>query len=140
QAALFENGAGRTPRKSRVSDRQALSTEQNRRAGLVAVQPRVAAEAHQQAHPQNIRQVSVVLETDAVAAAVGRVDVGGGSQEEVIALRYSVHYGFAMAHRLKQAICNEVYEKRPLREVVKSVRSIGYDGIELAHFTLADKP
>jgi D-psicose/D-tagatose/L-ribulose 3-epimerase len=45
-----------------------------------------------------------------------------------------------MAHRFKQAICNEVYEKRPLREVCRSIREIGYDGIEIAPFTLADRP
>jgi sugar phosphate isomerase/epimerase len=33
-----------------------------------------------------------------------------------------------------------VYEKRPLREVVASIRRIGYDGIEIAPFTLAEKP
>ena len=45
-----------------------------------------------------------------------------------------------MPHRFKQAICNEVYEKRPLRDVCKSIREIGYDGIEIAPFTLADEP
>jgi D-psicose/D-tagatose/L-ribulose 3-epimerase len=45
-----------------------------------------------------------------------------------------------MPHKFKQAICNEVYEKRPLRDVADSVRSIGYDGIEIAPFTLAEKP
>lgn len=45
-----------------------------------------------------------------------------------------------MLHKFKQAICNEVYEKRPLREVADSIRRIGYDGIEIAPFTLAEKP
>ena len=45
-----------------------------------------------------------------------------------------------MPHTFKQAICNEIYDKRPLAEVCRSIREIGYDGIELAHFTLADKP
>src|SRR5579872_512157 len=40
----------------------------------------------------------------------------------------------------KQAICNEMYEKRPMREVCRSIRKIGYDGIEIAPFTLADSP
>lgn len=44
-------------------------------------------------------------------------------------------------HRpFRQAICNEVYEKRPLQDVCKSIREIGYDGIEIAPFTLADAP
>jgi D-psicose/D-tagatose/L-ribulose 3-epimerase len=45
-----------------------------------------------------------------------------------------------MPHKFEQAICNEMYEKRPLRDVCKSIRAIGYDGIEIAPFTLADKP
>ena len=40
----------------------------------------------------------------------------------------------------RQAICNEVYEKRPMREVCHSIREIGYDGIEIAPFTLAETP
>lgn len=40
----------------------------------------------------------------------------------------------------KHAICNEVYEKRPLDEVCRSIRRIGYGGIEIAPFTLADRP
>jgi D-psicose/D-tagatose/L-ribulose 3-epimerase len=42
--------------------------------------------------------------------------------------------------RFKHAICNEVYEKRPLDEVCPSIRRIGYTGIEIAPFTLADQP
>lgn len=45
-----------------------------------------------------------------------------------------------MPHRFKQAICNEVYEKRPLKDVANSIHQIGYDGIEIAPFTLAEKP
>ncbi len=45
-----------------------------------------------------------------------------------------------MRHRLRQAICNEVYEKRAFRDVCRSIREIGYDGIEIAPFTLAEKP
>src|ERR1700681_118688 len=52
----------------------------------------------------------------------------------------SLHYGFGMSHKFKQAICNEVYEKRPFKDVAKSIRRIGYDGIEIAPFTLAEKP
>jgi D-psicose/D-tagatose/L-ribulose 3-epimerase len=40
----------------------------------------------------------------------------------------------------QQAICNEMYEKRPLAEVCRSVRDIGYTGIEISPFTLADRP
>jgi D-psicose/D-tagatose/L-ribulose 3-epimerase len=45
-----------------------------------------------------------------------------------------------MPHKFKQAICNEVYEKRSLKDVANSIRRIGYDGIEIAPFTLAEKP
>jgi D-psicose/D-tagatose/L-ribulose 3-epimerase len=40
----------------------------------------------------------------------------------------------------QQAICNEMYEKRLLVEVCRSVRDIGYTGIEISPFTLADRP
>ena len=45
-----------------------------------------------------------------------------------------------MPHTFKQAICNEIYDKRPLAEVCRGIRQIGYDGIEIAHFTMAEKP
>ncbi len=45
-----------------------------------------------------------------------------------------------MPVKFRQAICNEVYEKRPLKDVCKSIREIGYDGIEIAPFTLAEEP
>jgi len=45
-----------------------------------------------------------------------------------------------MPHQFRQAICNEVYEKRPFKDVCVSIRQIGYDGIEIAPFTLAEKP
>jgi sugar phosphate isomerase/epimerase len=45
-----------------------------------------------------------------------------------------------MSHLFKQALCNEIYDKRPLAETCRSIREIGYDGIEIAHFTLTDKP
>lgn len=45
-----------------------------------------------------------------------------------------------MPYKFKQAICNEIYDKRPFPEVCRSIRQIGYDGIEIAHFTLAEKP
>lgn len=45
-----------------------------------------------------------------------------------------------MSFHFKQAICNEVYQQRPLREVCESAARIGYSGIEIAPFTLAEKP
>jgi D-psicose/D-tagatose/L-ribulose 3-epimerase len=44
------------------------------------------------------------------------------------------------SYHFQHAICNEVYEKRPLAEVCRSIHQIGYTGIEIAPFTLADRP
>lgn len=44
------------------------------------------------------------------------------------------------AFQFHHAICNEIYDKLPLAVVCRSVRRIGYAGIEIAPFTLADRP
>ena len=48
--------------------------------------------------------------------------------------------GVTSSYHFQHAICNEVYEKRPLADVCQSIRGIGYTGIEIAPFTLADRP
>lgn len=45
-----------------------------------------------------------------------------------------------MTHTFKQAICNEVYQGWPFHEACKSIRTIGYSGIEIAPFTLSETP
>lgn len=45
-----------------------------------------------------------------------------------------------MSYRIRHAICNEVFEKTPFADTCRAVRQAGYQGIELAHFTLADSP
>jgi D-psicose/D-tagatose/L-ribulose 3-epimerase len=40
----------------------------------------------------------------------------------------------------KHAICNEVYEQWPLEKTCESIHGIGYSGIEIAPFTLAEQP
>src|SRR5438876_12346175 len=45
-----------------------------------------------------------------------------------------------MGFEFRHAICNEIYQQRPFRDVCRSVHHIGYSGIEIAPFTLAEKP
>ena len=45
-----------------------------------------------------------------------------------------------MNFQFKHAICNEIYEKWPFRDACRSMRRIGYTGIEIAPFTLAEYP
>jgi sugar phosphate isomerase/epimerase len=41
---------------------------------------------------------------------------------------------------LRHAICNEIFEKAPFHETAKTVRKLGYEGLEIAPFTLAEDP
>ena len=45
-----------------------------------------------------------------------------------------------MSREFRHAVCNEMYQNAPFAEVCRSVRKIGYAGIEIAPFTLAEKP
>jgi D-psicose/D-tagatose/L-ribulose 3-epimerase len=38
------------------------------------------------------------------------------------------------------AVCNELFEKVPFAEACSAIREIGYDGIEIAPYTLAESP
>jgi sugar phosphate isomerase/epimerase len=40
----------------------------------------------------------------------------------------------------RHSICNEAYEKWPFADACKSIRGIGYSGIEIAPFTLSESP
>ena len=41
---------------------------------------------------------------------------------------------------LRQAICNEVFKDWKFHEACKSIRSVGYTGIEISPFTLSENP
>jgi len=45
-----------------------------------------------------------------------------------------------MATSFRYAMCNEAFEGRPFGAVCRDLKSIGYDGIEIAPYTLADDP
>ena len=45
-----------------------------------------------------------------------------------------------MAPPFRFSICNEVFEKTPFGQACTAIRRIGYDGIEIAPFTLAESP
>ena len=45
-----------------------------------------------------------------------------------------------MSHLLKQAICNEAFDGWDFARACKSIKKAGYEGIEIAPFTLAEDP
>jgi D-psicose/D-tagatose/L-ribulose 3-epimerase len=45
-----------------------------------------------------------------------------------------------MASPFRFSVCNEVFERTPFAESCAAIRRYGYEGIEIAPFTLAERP
>lgn len=45
-----------------------------------------------------------------------------------------------MPYRFRHAMCNEAFEGRPFAETCRAIRNAGYSGIEIAPFTMAERP
>jgi D-psicose/D-tagatose/L-ribulose 3-epimerase len=45
-----------------------------------------------------------------------------------------------MEYRFRHSTCNEAFEKWPFDEACRAIRKVGYTGIEIAPFTLAEAP
>jgi sugar phosphate isomerase/epimerase len=90
---------------------------------------------------------------------VGAKDPGMTGTESVGALAGDAYYGLlfqlpifagqawrgvwqtgVLTQNFRYAMCNEAFEGRPFREVCQVLRRFGYEGIEIAPFTLAADP
>lgn len=49
-------------------------------------------------------------------------------------------FGKGGTEPFRLALCNEVFKESPLEEGLKAIRRVGYDGVEVAPFTLSDDP
>ena len=78
---------------------------------------------------------AILLYVPAFKAAVRRVTGGTGR-----ALRSALGRARRRGRGMKIALCNEVLGAMPLEEQCELAAALGYDGLEIAPFTLADAP
>jgi len=64
---------------------------------------------------------------------------GGGLSSAAVARLFSAHAQENMTHRFRYALCNELLDDRPLDRAFALIAECGYEGVEIAPFTIAER-